>query len=159
MPKKENRKEKQFWLFKTEPEGYSIDDLKRDRVEPWTGVRNYQARNFMQQMKKGDLCLFYHSSTDPLAVVGVAKVAAAAHPDATQFDKKSRYFDPKATQEKPIWYCVDVGFVEKFKNPVTLAEIKIDPKLNGMLLRAKRSRLSVQPVSQKHFDHICKLST
>jgi predicted RNA-binding protein with PUA-like domain len=143
-----------YWLLKSEPESYGIDHLKRDKVEAWSGVRNYQARNFMQAMAVGDLCLFYHSSTDVKGVFGVAKVVAKAHPDLTQFDKKSHYFDPKATKEKPIWYCVDVGFVEKLKRPATLAEIKVDPKLNGMLLRAPGSRLSVQPVSEKHFTYI-----
>jgi predicted RNA-binding protein with PUA-like domain len=148
------KKEQKYWLLKTEPEGYSIDDLKRDKVEPWSGVRNYQARNFMQSMSVGDLCLFYHSSTDPTGVVGIAKVVAKAHSDQTQFDRKSHYFDPKATIDKPIWYCADIGFIEKFKHTVTLFEIKLDPKLQGMLVRERGSRLSVQPVSEKHFIYI-----
>jgi predicted RNA-binding protein with PUA-like domain len=143
-----------YWLLKTEPNGYSIDDLKRDKKTPWGGVRNYQARNFMMQMQKGDLVLFYHSSCKPAGVYGIGRVASAAHPDETQFDAKSEYFDPKATKEKPVWYCADVAFVKKFKNPITLEMIKFDPKLEGMLVRARGSRLSIQPVSQKHFKHI-----
>jgi predicted RNA-binding protein with PUA-like domain len=140
--------------MKTEPEGYSIDDLKRDKKTPWSGVRNYQARNFMIQMEKGDLVLFYHSSCIPVGVYGIGKVACAAHPDETQFDRESQYFDPKATREKPIWQCVDVAFVKKFKTPSTLEMIKFDPKLEGMRVRERGLRLSVQPVSEKHFRYI-----
>ena len=142
-----------YWLLKTEPRGYSIDDLKRDKKTAWTGVRNYQARNFMKQMKKGDLCLFYHSGKET-AVVGVAKVVSEAHPDETQFEKKSRYFEPRATNAKPVWYCADVAFVEKLKNPVSLGVIKADPHLKGIPVAAQGSRLSVQPVSEKHFRYI-----
>lgn len=146
-----------YWLLKSEPESYGIDHLKRDKVEPWTGVRNYQARNNMKAMAVGDLCLFYHSSTAVKGVFGVAKVARKAYPDPTQFDKKSHYFDPKAAKEKPIWYCVDVRFVKKFKEPITLFEIKLDPKLKGMLAGQRGSRLSVQPVGPKHFNYIAKV--
>ena len=146
--------ERQYWLLKSEPESYGIDHLRRDKIEAWTGVRNFQARNHMMKMEKGDLCLFYHSSTKEKGVAGVAKVARVAHPDATQFDKKSHYYEPRATKEKPMWFCVDVAFVEKFKHVVTLGEMKLDPKLQGMLVRSKFSRLSVQPVSEKHFNYI-----
>jgi predicted RNA-binding protein with PUA-like domain len=144
----------QYWLLKSEPESYGIDHLKRDKVEPWSGVRNYQARNFMKEMTVGDFCLFYHSSTKEKGVFGVAKVVTKAHPDMTQFDTKSHYYDPKATKQKPIWYCVDVAFVEKFKEPVSLYQMKADPELKGMLALAPGSRLSVQPVSEKHFKYI-----
>ncbi len=143
-----------YWLIKTEPAAYSIDDLKRDKRVAWEGVRNYQARNFMQQMAVGDLALFYHSSTEPIGVVGVAKVVTAAHPDLSQFNKKDSHFDPKATREKPIWSCVDVAFVKKFKTPLLLGAIKADPALRGIMVAAPGSRLSVQPVSEKHFKHI-----
>ncbi|MBI2120640.1 MAG: EVE domain-containing protein [Parcubacteria group bacterium] len=144
-----------YWLMKTEPDAYSIDDLKRDKKTPWSGVRNYQARNFMMRdMEKGDLVLFYHSSSKPAGVYGIGKVASAAHPDETQFDAKGKYYDPKATKEKPRWYCVDISFVKKSKNPVSLAAVKFDPKLEGMLVRTRGSRLSIQPVSEKHFRHI-----
>lgn len=143
----------QYWLMKSEPSSYSIDDLKRDKKTPWDGVRNYQARNFLQEMQVGDKVLFYHSNTKTPAVVGIAKVVKKAQPDETQFDKKDDHYDPKATREKPIWYCPEVAFVKKLKEPVTLEEVKHDPKLNDMVL-TKRSRLSVQPVSKKHFEYI-----
>ena len=143
-----------YWLLKSEPSAYSIDDLKRDTRAAWEGVRNYQARNHLMAMKVGDLVLFYHSSTEPMAVVGVAKVVGAAYPDETQFNKKDSHYDPKATREKPIWYCPDIAFVEKFKTPIPLAEIKVDLVLRGILLAQKGSRLSVQPLSKVHFEHI-----
>jgi predicted RNA-binding protein with PUA-like domain len=144
-----------YWLFKSEPRAYSIHDLKRDKKTAWEGVRNYQARNFMQHMQVGDLALFYHSSVEPMGVFGVVKVVAATHVDESQFNKKDSHFDPKATRAKPIWYCVDVAFVEEFKEPVLLGAIKADPNLRGIMLAAPGSRLSVQPVSQKHFEYIC----
>jgi predicted RNA-binding protein with PUA-like domain len=148
----------QYWLLKSEPSSYSIDDLKRDtkiyKSMAWEGVRNYQARNFMQQMKNGDFAFFYHSGSNEKGVFGVAKITAAAHPDESQFKKGGYHFDPKATREKPIWYCVDVSFVKKFKEPVLLGAIKSDSELNGIMVAARGSRLSVQPVSQKHFEHI-----
>jgi predicted RNA-binding protein with PUA-like domain len=141
------------WLLKSEPQGYSIDDLQRDKKTFWTGVRNFQARNFMQAMKKGDLCLFYHSGKET-AVVGVAKVITNAEPDPTQFDKKGHYFEPRATKEKPVWFCPEIQFVQKFKEPVLLGAIKADPNLKGIVLAQQGSRLSVQPVSEKHFKYI-----
>ncbi len=147
-----------YWLMKTEPSAFSIDDLQRKKVETWDGVRNFQARNFMIEMEEGDGILFYHSSTKPNGVYGLAKVAKKAHPDLSQFDSKGHYFDPKATKEKPIWHCVDVEFVQKFREPVTLEQIKADAKLEGMRVRAIGSRLSVQPVSRDHFDYIVKIA-
>jgi predicted RNA-binding protein with PUA-like domain len=149
-----------YWLIKSEADCYSIDHLKKDKKAPWTGVRNYQARNFMRDgMKPGDLVLYYHSSAEPTGVYGVAKVASKAYPDPTQFvrgkgGETMEYFDPKATTDKPIWYLVDMAYVETFKHPVSLAEIKTDPKLEGMVVRQKGSRLSIQPVSEKHFKYI-----
>ncbi len=147
-----------YWLLKTEPTAYSIDNLKRDKRVAWEGVRNYQARNFMQEMRVGDLVLFYHSSAEPTGVFGIAKVIAAAHPDESQFSKKDPHFDRKATREKPIWFCVDVAFVEKFDEPVLLGAIKADPQLRGIMLAQQGSRLSVQPVSKQHFEHIKALA-
>jgi predicted RNA-binding protein with PUA-like domain len=147
-----------YWLMKTEPTAYSIDDLKRDKRTAWEGVRNYQARNFMKEMKAGDLVLFYHSSADPAGVFGIAKVAAPAHPDLSQFNKKDSHFDPKATKEKPIWYCVDIAFVEKFSEPVPLGAIKNDPTLRGIMVTQQGSRLSVQPVSEGHFKYLRKMA-
>ncbi len=147
------------WLLKTEPDVYSIDDLKRDGSTCWHGVRNYQARNFMRDdMKVGDLVLLYHSSTEPMGVVGVARVSRAGYADHTALDKKSEYHDPKATKENPIWMMVDVAFAEKFPRMVTLAEIKRNKKLAGMPLLQRGQRLSVQPVEAKHFDVIMSMA-
>lgn len=147
----------QYWLLKSEGDCYSIDDLQRDRQTAWTGIRNYQARNFMRDhMKKGDLALFYHSSSTPTGVYGIAKIASAPHADETQFDKNDDHYDPTSKQEDPRWICVDVAFVKKFKEPVSLEEIKRDPHLEGMMVRQQGSRLSVQPVSEKHFKYIAE---
>jgi predicted RNA-binding protein with PUA-like domain len=147
-----------YWLMKSEPSAYSIDDLKKKKVDAWGGVRNYQARNFMMAMKMGDGVLFYHSSAKPNGVYGLAKVAKLAHPDQSQFDTKDSHFDQKATKEKPIWQCVDVQFVKKFKAPISLEQIKRDKKLAGMRVREVGSRLSVQPVSKEHFEYIVYLA-
>lgn len=147
-----------YWLMKSEPDVFSIDDLAKRRVEPWTGVRNYQARNFMKEMKLGDQVLFYHSSAEHIGVAGLMSVAREAYPDPTQFDKKSEYFDPKSTKDKPRWEMVDVQFVEKFKALVTLDQLRGEPKLTGLILLQKGTRLSVIPVSAEHFKLILKLS-
>lgn len=153
-------REKRYWLIKTEASCYSIDDFKHDKKTPWTGIRNYQARNFMRDdMKTGDLILFYHSNAEPSAVVGIAKVTSAPYADMTAQDKKDEHYDPKSTEENPIWECVDVSFVKKFKQPVSLQEIKFNPDLSGMVLTQKGSRLSVQPVSEKHFTIISQLGS
>ncbi len=143
--------------MKTEPESFSIDDLKRLKKDAWSGVRNYQARNFMKEMKVGDRVLFYHSSTMPPGVAGLAKIVAEAHPDETQFEKKGPYLDLKATRAKPIWYCVDVGFVKKFSRLVPLEELRGLKALKNMMLLERGSRLSVQPVTEKEFEAIIKL--
>lgn len=144
-----------YWLLKSEGDCYSIDDLKRDKKVAWTGVRNYQARNFMRDdMKVGDMILFYHSNAKPNGVYGIAKVASKPYPDPTAFDKKDEHYDPKSKKEKPTWILVDVAFVSKFKEPISLDEIKIDPRLEGMVVRQTGSRLSVMPVSEKHFNYI-----
>jgi predicted RNA-binding protein with PUA-like domain len=145
------------WLVKSEPSVYSIDDLRRDKRTAWNGVRNYQARNHMRAMKKGDLVLFYHSSSDPTGVAGVAKVVKEAYPDPTQFDRKSEYHDPKSAKDDPRWWLVDVGFVARFANPVPLAVIKADKRLADMVL-VNNSRLSVQPVTEKEFDRVMEIS-
>ena len=148
-----------YWLIKSEPTCYSIDDLKKDKKTPWNGVRNYQARNFMRDnMKIGDMALFYHSSTEIPGVYGVAKVASIPHTDFSAFDTKDEHFDPKATVDKPIWKCVDFSFVKKLPRPVTLEEIKKDHRLGGIMVTQKGSRLSIQPVSKFHFDRIIDLS-
>ena len=139
--------------MKSEPEVYSIDDLRRDRRTLWDGVRNYQARNHMRAMKKGDLVLFYHSRSNPPSVAGVAKVVKESYPDPTQFDRKSKYHDPKSSKDDPRWWLVDVGFVERFDAPVPLPAIKSDRRLTDMVL-VNNSRLSVQPVTDQEFERV-----
>ncbi len=147
-----------YWLIKSEPETYSIDDLKRDKIGVWDDIRNYQARNSMRDdMKKGDVAFFYQSSADVIGIVGVATIVKEAYPDATQYDTKSEGYDAKATKENPRWFAVDVKFKEKFKTPLTLGELKNDPAFSGMMVTQKGSRLSVQPVGEKHAQRILKL--
>lgn len=147
-----------YWLMKSEPDVFSIDQLQKDKTTWWEGVRNYQARNFMMKdMQVGDEVLFYHSNAEPPGVAGIAKISKVAAPDQLQFDKKSEYFDPKATKEKPIWFCVEVQFVKKFTELVSLAELRENEKLHDMLVLQKGSRLSVQPVEKKHFDLVKKM--
>ncbi|MBX7149593.1 EVE domain-containing protein [bacterium] len=148
-----------YWLIKSEPESYSIDDLKRDKKTEWTGVRNYQARNFMRdEMKKGDLALFYHSNAEPPGVAGIARVCKETHPDKTAFDERSKYFDDSSSPDNPRWFLVDFEFVKKFDSLIPLEELKMHPSLSGMLLLKRGQRLSVQPVDKKHFEIIEKLA-
>lgn len=148
----------QYWLVKSEPTSYSIDDLKRDRKTAWTGVRNFQARNFMRDgMKVGDLVLFYHSNAEPAGVVGVAKVVAPAHADGTALDAKDDHFDPRSTRDELIWCAVDLGFVEKFPQTVSLETLKKTPGLEGLLVLKRGQRLSVQPVEPGHFERVRRL--
>jgi predicted RNA-binding protein with PUA-like domain len=147
-----------YWLMKSEPTVYSIDDLKRDRNTEWEGVRNYQARNHMRDtMKKGDLVLFYHSSTQPTGVAGLAKVSRAAAPDPTQFDKKSSYYDSTSQPAEPRWISVELSFMEKFQTFVPLDLIKNEPRLRGMEVTRRGSRLSVQPVAKTALERILEL--
>jgi predicted RNA-binding protein with PUA-like domain len=143
--------------MKSEPEAYSIDDLMKDKIEHWDGIRNYQARNIMRdEMTVGDYAFFYHSNAKPTGIVGVMKVNSEAYPDHTAQDPKSNYYDPKATKEKPIWEMVDMKFVEKFNSIFTLEELKSDPKLIDMMVVKRGMRLSIQPVSKAHFKYILK---
>lgn len=146
------------WLVKTEPDVYSIDDLKRDRKTEWTGVRNYQARNFLQEMLVGDMVLVYHSNAEPSGVVGVGKVVRLAEADPTQFDKKSEYFEPKATKEAPRWFCPQIGFVKKLPVMVSLSDLRENKALDGLLLLQRGSRLSVIPVAEKHFQEVVTMA-
>jgi predicted RNA-binding protein with PUA-like domain len=146
-----------FWLMKTEPEAYSIDELASKGRGSWDGVRSFQARNHMRAMKVGDLVLFYHSSTEPPGVAGVARVCREAYPDHTQFDPKHDHYDPKSKRDAPRWDMVDVEMVEKLPVYVTLAQLKSDPALAGMLVVKTGMRLSVQPVERAHFAHVLKL--
>lgn len=149
-----------YWLIKSEPSCYSIDDLKRDKTTLWEGVRNYQARNFMsREMRVGDQALFYHSSTEPPGAVGVAEVSGEAEPDPTQFDAGDEYYDPKATVSQPIWYCVRFRFKQKFARQVPLSELREQKELQKMVLLQKGSRLSVQPVTEKEFNVVTRLGS
>ncbi|MGB3053070.1 MAG: EVE domain-containing protein [Polyangiales bacterium] len=147
-----------YWLMKSERESYSIDDLERDGREPWDGIRNYQARNFMREMAAGDLVIFYHSSANPPGVAGIGRICCKAYPDPTQFDEKSKYYDPKSKKDDPRWSLVDVGFVEKFAEEIPLQTLKDHPALEGMRVTQKGSRLSVQPVEKKHFKRVLKMA-
>jgi len=141
--------------MKSEPDEFSIDDLKRNGTTSWTGVRNYQARNYMRDdMKTGDLVLFYHSNAEPPGVAGIGRVSRAAHPDLSAQDSGSDYYDPKATPENPIWMMVEIAFVMKFGRLISLDELRAEPALSGMLVLKRGMRLSVQPVDPAHFKHI-----
>ncbi len=148
------------WLVKSEPDCFSIGDLEKapQQTTCWDGVRNYQARNFMRDMKLGDRVLYYHSSTDPPSVVGTAVVAREAYPDHTAWTKSSDHFDPKASPENPIWQMVDIKLAEKFVEPLPLETLRGVPALKDMELLRRGSRLSVQPVSPAEYDAVLKLS-
>lgn len=146
------------WLMKSEPDVFSIQDLKRVKKSDWDGVRNYQARNFMRdEMRVGDLVLFYHSNAEPPGIAGIAKVSRESHPDLTQFDKKSEYYDAKATKEKPIWFLVEVEFMEKFPTVIPLDALKKEKALQGMPLVQKGTRLSVMPVKESEWKAVLAL--
>jgi len=146
------------WLMKCEPAAYTIDDLERDRVTSWEGVRNYQARNFMRdEMQVGDPVLFYASNADPSGVTGLARIARAAYPDAFAWQKGHKYYDPASTKEKPIWYMVDLEFVEKFPAVVPLDVLKKTKGLEQMMVTRKGSRLSVQPVTKAEYDIVVRV--
>lgn len=148
-----------YWLMKSEPDTFGIDDLKArpKQIEPWNGVRNFQARNFIRQMKPGDLALFYHSSCDVPGVAGICEIATDAYPDPTQFDRKSDYYDEKSKPEQPRWYLVDVKYQRHFKRVVPLSELREHAdKLRGFKLLTA-GRLSVMPVTPEHWNLILKL--
>ena len=147
-----------YWLMKSEPDAYSIDDLERDGREPWDGIRNYQARNMMRDdMRVGDEAFFYHSACKEPAIVGVMKIASEPYPDPTQFDPESKYYDPKSKEEDPRWCLVDVEFVRKLPKPLSLRELKTHPELEGMILLRRGNRLSIMPVDKEHRDFILGL--
>jgi predicted RNA-binding protein with PUA-like domain len=148
----------QYWLMKSEPSCYSIDNLKTDKTEHWDGVRNYQARNFMRdQMQLKDKVFFYHSNAKPTGIAGIAEVCKTGYPDFTAFDPNSDHPDPKSTPEKPRWFMVDVKFIKKFKSVITLQDLKQYEYLKDMKLLQKGNRLSVMPVEKKHWDFITEL--
>lgn len=150
-----------YWLIKSEADCYSISDLKKDKKTPWSGIRNFQARNFMRdRMKVGDRALFYHSNgttEQPTGVYGTAIVVSKSYPDPTQFDAKDDHYDPKSKKENPTWMLVDMAFESQFNHPVALTQIKFEPKLRGIMVAERGSRLSVQPVSKEHFERIVKM--
>ncbi len=147
------------WLIKSEPDVFGIDDLAKVGREPWSGVRNYQARNFMwKEMKPGDLALFYHSNAKPPGVTGIARVVGEPYPDPTQYEKKGDYFDPKASHEKPRWWLTDFEFVGKFAEMITLESLKADTLLSEMMVCQRGTRLSITPVEKLHFKRVCKLA-
>ena len=152
MPLKRN-----YWLMKSEPEVFSIQALRRDGKTHWEGVRNYQARNHLRAMQVGDLVLLYHSNADPPGVAGVARVCREAYPDSSQFDPRSDYYDAASKPEDPRWSLVDVEFVEELPQLVSLDTLKEDESLDGMLVRKRGMRLSVQPVERAHFARVLKL--
>jgi predicted RNA-binding protein with PUA-like domain len=146
-----------YWLIKVEPEVFSIEALRKAKKTGWEGVRNYQARNHLRAMKVGDLALYYHSNADPSGVAGVARVSREAYADDAQFEPESDYFDPQSKRDDPRWSMVDVEFVEALPAFVSLDAIKEDPSLDGMLVRKRGMRLSVQPVEPAHFKRVLRL--
>ncbi len=151
-----------YWLFKSEPDAFSIDDLKSmpKKTDHWDGIRNYQARNLMRdEMKKGDRGFFYHSSCAVPGIVGVVDIVKEAYDDHTALDPKSSYYDPKATKDNPRWCMVDVKYKRKFKNLITLESLRNEKKLADMVLLKKGNRLSIMPVSTAQWNHILSMST
>ncbi len=148
-----------YWLMKSEPDAFSVDDLaaRPDKTEPWTGVRNYQARNYMRDnMKRGDAVFLYHSSCAQPGIVGIMKVAKSAYPDETQFDRESDYFDPKATRENPRWVNVDVKLLEKTRL-ISLKELRSHPELESMIVLKRGNRLSITPVTAAEWQFVLSL--
>ncbi len=147
-----------YWLMKSEPTDYSIDDMQRDGREMWDSIRNYQARNMMRDdMRIGDEIFFYHSNCKQPGIVGITRVASKPYPDPVQFDKKSNYFDPKSSKDTPHWILVDVEFVRKLSRIITLTEIKAEKSLEDMILTRRGNRLSIMPVEKKHWKKILSL--
>jgi predicted RNA-binding protein with PUA-like domain len=150
---------KRYWLMKCEPDAYTINDLKRDKTTAWEGVRNFQARNFMRgQMQVGDEVLFYASNAEPSGVTGLARIARAGYPDEYSWKKGHHYYDPGSTKEKPLWYMVDIGFVERFPDTLPLETLKHTKGLENMMVIKKGARLSVQPVSKGEYDIVVRLA-
>lgn len=151
---------RQYWLMKSEPAVFSIDDLAgaTKGTTGWDGVRNYQARNFMRAMKPGDQVFFYHSNANPPAIVGIAEVVATAYPDPTQFERGHKHFDPASDPKAPRWDMVDIRHVRTFETPISLDSLRTEAALKGMALLQKGSRLSVQPVAKAEWDYIVRLA-
>lgn len=150
---------RRYWLMKSEPLSYSIEDLKKEKIAFWDGVRNYQARNFMMKdMRPGDLALFYHSNAKPPGVAGLMEIFLKAQPDPTAWDKRSKYYDPKSSPENPRWFAVHVKFKQMFSALIPLEQLRSKASLKGMPLLKKGQRLSIQPVEKKHFDIILQMA-
>lgn len=148
-----------YWLMKTEPDVFSIDDLKEVGTEPWDGIRNYQARNFMRDaMSIGDKVFIYHSNAKPPGIVGEGRVASKPYPDPTQFDSDAKYFDPKSDPENPRWVLVDIQYTSHFSRLISLTELKETPGLEEMMVTRKGSRLSIQPVEKNEWDIVHALA-
>ena len=150
-----------YWLFKSEPNGYSIDDLAAEKGQTtfWDGVRNYQARNMLRdEIQVGDRVLFYHSNAKPMAVVGTAEVVKSGYADHTAFDKKAKHYDEKSDPEEPTWFMVDIKLIKKFATPVTRDDLKAEEKLVDMMLLQRGSRLSIQPVTAAEWKIVHKLA-
>jgi predicted RNA-binding protein with PUA-like domain len=149
-----------YWLFKSEPSEYGIDDLRREQVDHWDGVRNYQARNMMRdQVKQGDLAFFYHSNCADTGIVGIMRIAREGYPDHTAFDPNAKHYDPKSNPDRPRWYMVDVRFERRLKRTITLRELKAHPELADMALVRKGNRLSIMPVTAQQWDLILGLES
>lgn len=149
---------KRYWLMKCEPAAYTIDDLKRDKRTAWEGVRNYQARNFIRdRMRLGDEVLFYASNAEPSGVTGLARIARAGYPDESSWKKGHTYYDPASSPDKPLWFMVDIAFVERFPATLPLDTLKHTKGLEQMMVIRKGSRLSVQPVSKDEYDIVVRL--
>ena len=153
---------KRYWLVKSEPGEFSINDLKKSKNQTtcWDGVRNYQARNFLRdEIKKGDGVLFYHSNAEPTEIVGICEVVKEGYPDHTQFDPKNKHFFPGSKADNPVWFMVDIKFMKGISKPVTLQDLKSNPKLKNMRLIQKGNRLSVMPVTKDEWDEILKMGS
>lgn len=149
---------RRHWLMKVEPSAYTIDDLRREGRTGWEGVRNYKARNFLRdEIQVGDGVLFYASNAEPSGVTGIAEVVKAGYPDPLQFKPGHDYHDPKATADRPIWYAVDIGFVERFPEVVPLADLKANAALRSMMVVQRGMRLSVQPVTREDFEEVRRM--
>ena len=147
-----------YWLMKNEPDDYSIDDLKKDKTEPWDGIRNYQVRNMIRDdMSIGDIAFYYHSNCDIPGIYGLMTINSKAYPDHTAFDKKEKYYDIKSDKKKPTWLMVDVKYKRKLKNPITLKELKSEKKLSNMKVVQKGNRLSITEVEKKDWEYILSL--
>ena len=147
-----------YWLIKSEPGVFSIDDLSKSKTTYWDGVRNYQARNFIRdEMKIGDKVIFYHSNAEPPAAVGICEIVKEAYPDFSAFNPEDSHYDPKSKKDSPTWFMVDVKFVKKFSRPVSITEIKADKILQKMNLVQRGNRLSVMPVTKDEFDEIVRM--